>query len=293
MTKISHGLEYAAVLVLTKMAQLLPGRVADGMAIILGNLASLILISRREIALNNLRRAFGDEKSEKEYKQIVRKVFVNIARTLIEFTRQPVLKKDLILKMIDADGLKYLEQIKLEGKGAMLVAGHFGNWELFGGWVAAMGHPVDFLVGQQHNKKVDELMVSFRRALGVGIIPIGVASRHVIKSLRANRMVAVVNDQHSATGAVVVRFFGRPAASHKGPAAFAIKLDCPMLTGILRRQGYNRHHAVIFPPIYPPHSGDEEKDICIMTQKFTDYLEQSIRQYPEQWMWTHRRWKLD
>jgi len=51
--------------------------------------------------------------------------------------------------------------------------------------------------------------------------------------------------------------------------------------------------VVIFPPINPPHSGDEEKDIFIMTQKFTDSLEQSIRQYPEQWMWTHRRWKLD
>jgi len=63
----------------------------------------------------------------------------------------------------------------------VLVTGHLGNWELLGGWVSAIGFPVDFLVGQQHNKKVDELMLSFRHSLGVGIIPIGVASRHVIK----------------------------------------------------------------------------------------------------------------
>jgi KDO2-lipid IV(A) lauroyltransferase len=293
MMTISHGLEYFAVYTLTKLAQILPGRVADWLAVALGNLAYLILTSRREIALNNLRRAFGSEKSEKEFKAIARKVFVNISRTLIEFARQPVLAKEKILSMIDAEGIEYLEQVKNNGKGAMLVAGHFGNWELLAGWVAANGYPLDLLVGQQHNKKVDDLMISFRRALGVGIIPIGIASRHVIKSLRSNRMVAAVNDQHSATGSVVVNFFGRKAASHKGPAAFAVKMDCPLMTGALIRKGYNRHYAVILPPIYPPKTGDEEKDIYVMTQKFTDCLEQFVRQYPEQWMWTHRRWKLD
>ncbi len=293
MTKISHGLEYAAVYTLTRLVQIMPGRLADWLAIALGNLAYLLMTKRREVAMNNLRRAFGDEKAERELARIARKVFINIARTLVEFARQPVLKKVRILEMIDAEGVEHLERIKVDGKGAMLVAGHFGNWELFGGWAAALGYPVDFLVGQQHNKKVDELMNSFRRALGVGIIPIGIASRHVIKSLRSNRMIAVVNDQHSATGSVVVNFFGRPAASHKGPAAFAVKMDCPLLTGALIRKGYARHHAIVLPPIQPPKTGDEEKDILIMTQKFTDCLEAFIRQYPEQWMWTHRRWKLD
>lgn len=293
MTKISHGLEYAAIYTLTRLVQIMPGRLADWLAIALGILAYLLMTTRREVALNNLRRAFGEEKGERELAKITRKVFINIARTLVEFARQPVLKKERIPEMIDAEGAEYLEQVNHEGKGAMLVAGHFGNWELFGGWIAALGFPVDFLVGQQHNKKVDELMNSFRRALGVGIIPIGVTSRHVIKSLRSNQMVAVVNDQHSATGAVVVNFFGRPAASHKGPAAFAAKMGCPIITGALIRKQYARHHAVILPPIYPPRTGDEENDIIIMTQKFTDCLESFIRQYPEQWMWTHRRWKLD
>lgn len=293
MTKISHGLEYTGVYTLSRLVQIVPGRLADWLAIALGNLAYLLMTKRREVALDNLRCAFGDEKGKRELAKITRKVFVNIARTLVEFARQPVLKKERILEMIDAEGVEYLERIRSDGKGAMLVAGHFGNWELLGGWIAALGYPVDFLVGQQHNQKVDELMNSFRRALGVGIIPIGISSRHVIKSLRANRMVAVVNDQHSATGSVVVNFFGRPAASHKGPAAFAVKMDCSMITGALLRVRYGRHHAIVLPPIYPPKTGDEEKDILLMTQQFTDSLEAFIRQYPEQWMWTHRRWKLD
>jgi KDO2-lipid IV(A) lauroyltransferase len=294
MMKISHGFEYAGVWLLTKSVQLLPGRLADWLAVMLGRLAYYILTSRRRIAANNLRRAFGEELSDEEIIRIVKKVFINISRTTIEFARQPILTSSKILKMIRGeDSRHYLDRVLNEGKGAMLVAGHFGNWELMGGWAAALGYPLDFLVGQQHNRRVDELFVSFRRALGVGIIPVGVAARKVIKSLRANRMVAVVSDQHAASGGAIINFFNRPASTPKGPAAFAVKVGCPIIFGCLVREGYNKHRVEIDPPIYPPNSGDTEQDIQTMTQKYAEYLEARVRKYPEQWMWTHRRWKVD
>lgn len=290
---INHWLEYAAVWVLTKVVQLLPGRVADAVAFVLGRLSYAVLTSRRRIARENLKRAFGPEKSDGEIELIIKDVFLHTARTLVEFARQPRYTPEKILAMTQCEGKEHIDRVAHEGKGAMLITGHFGNWELTGGWIAALGYPLDFLVGQQHNQKVDELLISFRRALGVGIIPIGMAARGVIKALKANRMVAVVSDQHAPLGGVTVQFFGRPAATPKGPAAFAVKVDCPILFGVYIRLGYNRYKALIFPPIYPPHSGDSEKDISIMTQAYTSYLEQAVRQYPEQWLWTHRRWKID
>ncbi len=291
--KMSHGVEYAVVRTLTKLAQLAPGRLADWMAVGLGKLAYLALTSRRRIARNNLRRAFGDEKTPDEIKKIIKDVFVNIARTIVEFARQPIMKKEDILSMITAEGEEFFRQVLDQGKGAMLVTGHFGNWEVLGGWLAAKGYQVDLLVGEQHNKKVDDLLISFRKSFGVGIIPIGVASRHVIKSLRANRLVAVVSDQHAASGGAVVQFFGRPAATPKGPAAFAAKVGCPIIAGCSVRAGYKKYRLTIFPPIYPPHTGDGDRDILEMTQRYTSYFEDFIRKYPSQWMWTHRRWKLD
>jgi KDO2-lipid IV(A) lauroyltransferase len=291
--KISHGLEFAAVWTLTRIVQIIPGRLADWIAVGLGKLAHLILASRRRIALRNLERGFKDELSLERRKEITKEVFINIARTSIEFARQPLLTPKKIVNMVTFEGKEHVDQVFQEGKGAILICPHFGNWELMGGWVAACGYPIDFLVGEQHNQYVDRLVVSFREALGVGIIPIGVASRHIIKSLKSNRMVAMVSDQHSATGGVVVQFFGRPASTPKGPAAFAIKVGAPILCGVLLRKGYNKHHAVVYPPLYPPQSGDNEKDIFDMTQLYTSYFEKSIRKNPEQWMWTHRRWKLD
>ncbi|MBI5265795.1 MAG: lipid A biosynthesis acyltransferase, partial [candidate division Zixibacteria bacterium] len=62
---------------------------------------------------------------------------------------------------------------------------------------------------------------------------------------------------------------------------------------LLRRERYDRHVVMAGPAIYPPNSGDEEKDIVFMTEAYTRFFEECIRKYPDQWLWTHRRWKLD
>ena len=290
--KISHGLEYGFAWCMTTLVQILPGRLADFFAFLLGRFAYAILASRRRIARENLQKAFGDAKSPGEVEEIIKNVFVNTARAVVGFARQPVLNHQKVLSMITSEGEEYVKQVYDEGKGAILITGHFGHWELMASWVASSGYPLDLLIGRQHNVKVDEMLISFRKALGMGVIPIGVAARGVIKALRANRMIAVVSDQHSATGAVNVDFFGRPAATPKGPAAFAIKVGSPIICGVLVRQGYKKHHAIITPPIYPPETDNTDEAIRIMTQEYTSRLEQFIRKYPDQWLWTHRRWKL-
>lgn len=292
--KISHGLEYITLWTLTKMVQIIPGRLADALAWCLGKMTYYILTSRRRIAEENLRRAFPGEISEERIAEIVKIVFINIARTTITFTRQPVLKRKNFLKsVISSKGTEYIEKALNEGRGAMMVTGHYGNWELFGRWLPSAGYPTDFLMGHQHNEKVNDLFISFRKTEGLGLIPVGIASRHVLKSLKANRLIGVASDQHAASGGVVVNFLGRPASTPKGPAAFAVKVGAPIIFGYLVRIKYGQYKIEFFPPIYPPNSGNSEKDINEMTQQYASILESLIREKPEEWMWTHRRWKLD
>jgi KDO2-lipid IV(A) lauroyltransferase len=292
--KISHGLEYIAFWSLTKLVQIMPARLADMIAIALGRLAYAILKSRCKTAMDNLKRAFGDQKSDTEYEAIVKNVFIGISRTTIEFARQPVFGKKNILEMVpESSGLEHIDSALKNGKGLIFVEAHVGNWELLGIWISALGYPADYLIGQQHNRYVDNLFRGFRSTMGAKLIPVGVAARHVLKSLRANRIVAVASDQHSASGGVVVDFFGRLASTPVGPAAFSIKTGSPIVLGTLIRKGLNRHRAIISPLIYPPNSGDNEKDTVWITQQYTSLLEEIIRQYPDQWMWTHRRWKID
>jgi len=292
--KINHGLEYIAFWILTKSVQIMPTRLADIIAVLLGKLSYKILTSRRRTASDNLHRAFGDSKTEVEYESIIKNVFINISRTTVEFARQPIFSKERILKMIpEATGQEHIDKALEDGKGLILVTAHVGNWELMGGWVSAAGYPTDFLVGKQHNPYVDKLFDNFRGSFGVGRFPVGVAARHVLKSLKLNRVVAMVSDQHSATGGVVINFFNRPASTPGGPALFSIKTGSPIVLGVLIREGYNRHRAVVSPPIYPPAGGDNEQDAVTITQQYTSMLEAIVRNYPDQWMWTHRRWKID
>jgi KDO2-lipid IV(A) lauroyltransferase len=291
--KMSHGVEFVAFWTLTKVVQLIPGWLADKIAAGLGSFGFYFMGKRRRITIDNLKRAFKDEKDDKEINRIAKKAFKNVAREVIEFSRAPIVKSKLDSYVVEHTGMEYVINISKYGRGGVLMTGHIGNGEYLGGWLAMKGFPIDFLVGQQHNKLVDNMFNDFRRTFGVGIIPVGISARHVIKTLRSNRMIAMMSDQHSPRGAIVVNFFDRPAATPKGPAAFAVKMKCPLIFGVLIRKKYNQFVALINPPIYPDENEDPEKEIQRLTQEYTTQLEQFIRQYPEQWMWTHRRWKLD
>lgn len=293
MASLGHQAEYLATLAGIAFAQRLSGESADRLGLRLGRLTYRLLSRRRDIAMDNLRRAMAGKYSEEELQEICRKVFENIARTLIEFSRFKKLKIEGVRRVVSGPGEELIKKAMEEGKGGIIVTGHFGNWELLGAYVSALGYPMDFLVGRQHNLKVDELLLGFRREMGVGIIPLATAARQVFKSLKANHMTGLVADQHAPGGSVVIDFFGRPASWAKGPALFSIRSGAPLLPFLLRRERFDRHLLIPGVPIYPPNSGNEEQDIETMLVAYVRFLEQGITAYPDQWMWTHRRWKLD
>ncbi len=292
MARLSHNIEYFFTLTGVKLAQLLSPRMADTFGSALGSLAHALLASRRRIAYDNLKKAMGDTLSEEEIQALIKKVFQNIGRTLVEFARFSKTRLEGTRRITISDGVEYLRKVHDEGRGGLIVTAHFGNWELLGSWIAANGYPMDFLVGAQHNQKVDNLLNDFRREMGVGIIPLKTSIRGVFKSLKANHFAGLVSDQHAHSGSVAIEFFGRKAATPKGPAAFALKAKCPLIPLLIRRERYDRHVLMAGKLIYPPGIGDDEKDIEEMTIAYTKFFEEGIRRYPDQWMWTHRRWKL-
>ena len=292
MAKLSHETEYLATLLGVKLAQAMPPGLADSFGATLGSLVHFALASRRRITHDNLKRALGESLSDTERKLIVKNVFRNTGRTLIEFARIGRTIKGGLEEIIVGDGLDHLKEVHDKGKGGIVVTAHFGSFELFGAWVGTRGYPMDFLTGVQHNQKVNSLLNGFRREIGVGLVSIDRTLRPVFKALRANRLIGLIADQHAPSG-VVVDFFGRPAATPKGPAAFAVKAKAPILPFVMRRERYNRHVVMAGDPIYPPASGDSERDILTMTSAYTCFFEDCIRKYPDQWLWTHRRWKVD
>lgn len=291
MARLGHDIEYIFCWSGVKLAQMLPARLADGMGAGLGALAGTVLTSRRRIAWVNLKRAMQDELTPSERKRIVSLVFRNTGRTLVEFARLGKTVSRGLGTTIVSDGLRNLKRVHDEGRGGIIVTGHFGSWELMGAWLGTLGFPMHFLTGVQHNRKVDELLNGFRREMGVHLIPINRSIKGVYRALKANGFVGLIADQHAPAG-VVVDFFGRKAATPKGPAAFAVRAGAPVLPFLMRRESYDKHVVLAGEPIYPPGTGNDDDDIRTVTAAYTSYFETVIRRYPDQWLWTHRRWKV-
>jgi KDO2-lipid IV(A) lauroyltransferase len=291
MTKrIKYRLEYLAVVVLIFILNLIPYRIALLFGDIIGFLAFSVFRIRRKVTLENLEKSFGARFTQDGYMKIAARAYRHIGRGMIEYGLFPSLMNKKLDRFLTISGEDNLRGIQSGNRGAVMVTGHFGSWELMGAFLASRGWPVDYLVGEQHNLLVNRLMNDHRRLFGIGLIEMGVAARGVIKAIRAGRMVCMLSDQDAGPDGVVVNFLGRPASTPKGPAAFALKTGAPLACGFIIREGH-RQRVIIEPPVDIEASGDKDEDIRDLTQKYTDILETYIRKYPDHWFWPHRRWK--
>ena len=288
--RIRHRLEYWLTLSISYCAQLLPYRFALFLGEIIGDIAFSVVKFRRRVALKNLRNCFKD-KSIRELKRIARGSYRNLGKSLIEYALFPRLVKKNLLDLVEFDHIEYFEQAFKGGKGAVLLTGHFGSWELMGAAISRMGYPIDFLVGEQHNLLTDRLMNSYRMSMGVGIIKAGTSAKSVIKALRNNRFVAMLSDQDAGKDGVLVDFFNHPTSTPKGPAAFVLKTQAPIIMGFIIRNSGKKQK--VFLRIFRAYqsSDNKEQDIKQLTQMYTSILESYIRKYPDHWYWIHRRWK--
>jgi KDO2-lipid IV(A) lauroyltransferase len=246
---------------------------------------------RRDVVLRNLDIAFGDSLTARDKRAIAKKVFANIGRTFAEISRFSKINKAKILRMVDSEGSDTFQEALEYGKGAILAGSHFGNWELMGAYINALGYPVDFLVRGQHNRFVDEYLTRLRHRLNVRVIHSERGMMPILRALKQNRQVAIVADQHAGSQGIAVKFFGRNVSVPRAPATLAVRSGAPIITGYILRNPDNTHSCVFQPPVYPDPAADEQKEIFRLTKLFTGRIESAIRMRPDLWLWTHRRFK--
>jgi KDO2-lipid IV(A) lauroyltransferase len=286
----SHRVEHGLVRAAEAVACALPAGVARGLGRGLGRL-SLALGVRRGVARANIARAFPD-RPRAWRESLLREAYAQIGATALEnlrMARTGSAELDRIAAHID--GIENVPVALAAGKGAILVTGHFGAFELMGAALARRVQPVSFLVRDQSNARVDSDLKARRRALGVSVLGHGNGVRDVFRALHDNTCVAIIADQDAGRRGVFVDFFGTPTSTPPGPAEFCVRADAPLVLGYLVRGKDGAYAGRILRPIPPPRSGDHDADVRTLTQAHARALEGWIREHPEQWLWTHRRWK--
>jgi KDO2-lipid IV(A) lauroyltransferase len=287
----SHRLEAVALRAFGALARALPAGAAESLGRAAGR-AALALGLRADVAARNLERAFP-ERSAAERARIRREAYAQWGAGAVEILRFPrwgPAEIDAVARSVR--GMDAIARARAAGRGAVLVTGHFGAFEAFGAAVARSGQPMHFLVRAQTNPIVDTMLQSMRRSLGVGVVGHGRGGvREAMRVLKAGECLAIVADQDAGRDGIFVDFFGEPASTPRGPAEFVVRTGAPLVVGMMRRLPGGRYDGEILEPFEAPASGDHEADVRTVTEHYTRILELWVRRWPEQWLWTHRRWK--
>lgn len=269
---------------------LLPLWLAIKVGSVLGYLAYLILPKYRRIALENLKLAFK-EKKEAELRRICRSVFENLGKNLIELLSFSKINNKNIDSLVSISGLEKIDTLLKNGKGAVVISGHLGNWELLPAYFGLKGYPSNVIARRMRFSKYTDWVNNLRANKNVKVVLRQNSFKELLTILISNQLLGILPDQDvDSIDGVFVDFFGQKAYTPVGPVVLALASGAALITCYIYREK-NHHYIVVDNPVELSKSGDKEKDLLINTEKWQKRIESYIRLHPEQWVWMHRRWK--
>jgi Kdo2-lipid IVA lauroyltransferase/acyltransferase len=283
--------EYAAVRVSLKILEVLPRQIARSLAASVAHVLFLLSPKLRKTAEFNLRLAFP-EWTETQRAGVIRKMTRKLGWMAAEFARLPKYSKQNIEDVVILDGHENFLQGHRQGKGVLYLTGHIGAWELSSFAHALYGYPLHYMARPLDNRKLDELVNSYRSLSGDRPIFKNESARTMLKVLKDAGTVGILADQNTLPQeGVFVDFFGTPACTTTGLARVALHTGAAVVPGYAYWDDQIKKYRLRFePPVQLTRTVNLDQDIRENTQKFTKVLEEIIRKYPDQWVWLHGRW---
>jgi len=254
------------------------------------------LVDRRHVAIAmvNLAIAFPD-RTRREHRRILRASYLNLGRGGAEYIRLAGFFYRRLIARVAYDRLHYWDELKRRypGRGIVVLSAHFGNFELMATAHALHGHQITLVHHTQRFVAGDALMTSVRERAGVNVVRKHSAARAVLKALSDGQLVGVPFDQNAKRGeAIFIPFFGEPAATSRTLARVVQKSQAIVAPVFIVREPDNRHHRIVIQDhIALQQSADADADMEENTRRFLRPIEDMVKRYPEQFLWTHRRYR--
>jgi KDO2-lipid IV(A) lauroyltransferase len=264
---------------------------------IVGILTFYLYKKYRERVIGNLFLVFGNEKDSKEIRRLAKEIFFHFSLTPLEsiYLAANGIPFDRFILKIKIAGKEHLEAALGRGKGVIALGAHLGSFTLLGTRLAVEGYPFNLIVNVGRFRKLWGRLAYYQAIVGQQTIPLKPASASIKKSLNClhrNEILYLVADEQQRRGGLPVPFFGQIAYTPPGPAIFSLKTGAPILPMFVLRDDELNRTLVIKSPLPFERTKDEKKDIERLTNQFTKAIEETVRQYPSQWAWLNRRWKL-
>lgn len=246
---------------------------------------------RRRVALDNLRRALP-ELDEATRTAIARGVYRSLALAAVEAVTSDLIPATEVARVVEVADWKGLDRL-LEARQPVLIASaHLGSWELFAEVMARRGYVFSAVVRPLAGA-FNEWVVKNRKAAGVELILQRGALKRMVSALEQGRAVVQLIDQVlPAKDGVFVPFFGRLASTTPAIAMAARVSKAPVYVVAAVREGTGLR-MIVEGPVPMAHTDDRDGDLVANTAALTGIIEVLIRRWPDQWLWLHRRWKVE
>jgi Kdo2-lipid IVA lauroyltransferase/acyltransferase len=246
---------------------------------------------RKRITRDNLARALPELPYE-DRERIMRSAYKNYGIAMVEMLWAYSQSADVLRPLVHLENPELLDSALRRGKGVILLSAHFGSWELLLSSVRLhLPVRVTAIVQRQRNEFVDAFIDKARRRFDSVMVPMGPAVREVLAALQQNEIVLILGDQSGPKESIFIPFFGRPSATHRGAAAFALRTGAAMVMLLLVRQENGSYNGRFEEVDTDALTGSREDQVTELTKRHTALLERGIRRNPEHWLWMHKRWK--
>jgi KDO2-lipid IV(A) lauroyltransferase len=255
-----------------------------------------VLPLRRDVVLGNLRRVFGATVTEAEIGRLAAAHYGHLWRLAVEFFRFRWLSPAKKLALVRVENVDAFVAARAQGKGILVLTGHFGNWEV--ATIAGIAHFPE-MRGKFHFVRraikpqwLDRLVTRRFNQAGFGVFPKRGSLDAMLERLEAGDAIVFPFDQHARPpDGIEVDFFGQPAWTFKSLAIIALATGAPVLPAAGWREPDGRHVLRFEAPMAPIECADTNEAILLNTRAYNRILEGLVVRHPEQWYWVHRRWK--
>lgn len=268
------------------LMSIVPENWVEGIGKGLGRLMMWGSKKHRQRAIANLQLVFPDM-SEHERTGLVRRIFAHYGMVTTDFLTMHKRSTKLIEQEADVEGMEHLEKALEKGKGVIVLTGHFGNWERFSALISGRGNQLYVIARDANSVALNRMVNELRSMRGTKVIPRGAAARPTIEAMRRNEVVGILPDQNADE--VYIPFFGHLAGTVLGPGVISERTGATVLTAWCVRVGPRKYRMILEPPLVPvPCDGPKGEGLM---RAFHERLENIIREYPDQWLWFHDRWR--
>ena len=243
-----------------------------------------------KIIRNNVSKVLNLNINDKEIHRIANRIFINWAKNIVDFLKNPIISKEKLKQRVEIEGLEHLDNALKKGKGVVIISAHIGNFEWSACRIAVEGYKIWALSLVRKNKLVRKFFESNRLSKGLKTLYIN-RMLNVFRVLKNNEIVAITSDW-DPTGKATrpFKFFGKTAYLPTGALMIALKSGAQLVPSFVWKKDKYNHFQIVEKPIDLIREGDKETLINKNMEKVLEVMEKYIRDNISEWEMFHDIW---